>query len=34
VLDLTKAEVRKAIMESENAKTLYQGALAGDYSSI
>lgn len=31
VLDLTRADVRKAIFEAEDAKALYQSALAGDY---
>ncbi|MGQ0654166.1 MAG: hypothetical protein ACT4P4_18195 [Betaproteobacteria bacterium] len=31
VLDLTRAEVRKAIAESEDAKSVYQSALANDY---
>lgn len=33
VLDLTKVEVRKAILEAKNAKALYEGTLAGDYTS-
>lgn len=31
VLDLTRAEVRRAVMEASNARTLYEGALAGNY---
>lgn len=31
VLDLTRAEVRQAVMEASSAKSLYEGALAGDY---
>lgn len=30
-LDLTRADVRKAVAESENAKSLYESALANDY---
>jgi hypothetical protein len=31
VLDLTRADVRKAVAEANDAKSLYEGALAGDY---
>jgi hypothetical protein len=31
VLDLTRADVQQAIKKAENAKALYEGALAGDY---
>ncbi len=31
VLDLTRTDVRKAVMEAENAEALYSGPLAGDY---
>lgn len=31
VLDLTRADVRKAILDAEDAKALYQSAAAGDY---
>lgn len=31
VLDMTRAEVRSAVMEAPSAKGLYEGALAGDY---
>jgi len=31
VLDLTRADVRQAVMEAQNAEALYTGALAGDY---
>ncbi len=31
ILDMTRAEVRKAISEATNASTLYQGALASEY---
>ncbi len=31
VLDLTRADVRKAVTEGSDAKSLYEGALAGDY---
>lgn len=31
VLDLTRAEVRQAVMEASSAKSLYEGALAGNY---
>ena len=31
VLDLTRADVRQAVMEATNAEVLYKGALAGDY---
>ena len=31
VLDLTRAEVRRAIASASSAKSLYDGALAGDY---
>jgi hypothetical protein len=30
-LDLTRADVRKAVMEATSAETLYKGAVAGDY---
>ncbi len=30
-LDLTRADVRKAIMEAMNAETVYKGSVAGDY---
>ena len=32
ILDLTSADVRKAVMEASSAKSLYEGALAGNYS--
>jgi len=32
VLDLTRAEVRHAVMGASNAKNLYEGVVAGDYS--
>ena len=31
VLDLTRAEVRQAVMEADSAEVLYKGAVAGDY---
>jgi hypothetical protein len=31
VLDLTRAEVRRAIADASSAKSLYEGALAGNY---
>jgi hypothetical protein len=31
VLDLTRADVRQAVMEAKNAESLYMSALAGDY---
>ncbi len=31
VLDMTRAEVRSAVMDASSAKSLYEGALAGDY---
>jgi type III restriction enzyme len=31
VLDLTRAEVRQAVMEAKSAEALYKSALAGDY---
>lgn len=31
VLDLTKADVREAVLRATSAETLYKGALAGDY---
>jgi hypothetical protein len=31
VLDLTRAEVRQAVMEASSAKSLYEGASAGNY---
>ena len=31
VLDLTRADVRQAVMEATNAEALYRGAAAGDY---
>ena len=31
VLDLTRADVRKAVMEAKNAEALYKSAMAGDY---
>ena len=31
VLDLTRADVRKAVAEANDAKSLYEDALAGDY---
>ena len=31
VLDMTRAATRGAVMEASNAKSLYEGALAGDY---
>ncbi len=33
VLDLTRAEVRQAVTEASSAKSLYEGGLAGNYSS-
>jgi hypothetical protein len=31
VLDLTRGDVRKAVAEANDAKSLYEGSLAGDY---
>jgi len=31
VLDLTRADVRQAVMEAKSAEALYVSALAGDY---
>jgi hypothetical protein len=31
VLDLTRADVRKAVMQAKNAESLYRSAIAGDY---
>lgn len=31
LLDLTRADVRQAVLEASSAKSLYEGALAGDY---
>ena len=31
VLDLTRADVRKAIAEAGDAESIYEGALGGDY---
>jgi hypothetical protein len=31
VLDMTRADVRKAVVEAPSAETLYKGAVAGDY---
>ena len=31
VLDLTRADVRKAVMEATSAESLYKSAVAGDY---
>jgi len=31
VLDMTRAEVRQVVADVANAKSLYEGALAGDY---
>lgn len=33
VLDLTRADVRQAVMEASSAKSLYDGSLAGNYGS-
>ena len=33
VLDLTRTDVRKAVMDAENAEALYSGSLAGDFKS-
>jgi type III restriction enzyme len=34
VLDVTRANVRKAVLEATNAEFLYTGAAAGDYESL
>jgi hypothetical protein len=31
VLDITKLSVRQAILDAEDAKTLYEGGAANDY---
>jgi hypothetical protein len=31
VLDLTRADVRKAVLDADDAKALYQSAAAADY---
>jgi hypothetical protein len=31
VLDLTRADVRQAVMDAKNAEALYKSAVAGDY---